>query len=232
MSSLILEIWSKISTKILRDENLIISLSVSNFFWLILRLSCIRICLKSILQFLKCLLLHHLRILESLDQLELLHFHLLYGCLVIQTLLFLSLHFLMHLLPGLHFLIEHLLRLLWFSFMLLITNQIFDHGGFSYVLIVLVVKELLLLLFFFSGNVDILFYFLAVSPFIHDDFLSLLFFLGFMEQRYLGLLIHFHLLPYLLVTLMLHVSASLVYDVACLPSRLLYFLECSVLFLL
>ena len=53
-----------------------------------------------------------------------------------------------------------------------------------------------------------------------------------MQESYLRFLIHFHLVPELLLVLMLHVTSSLVHDVACLLSRLLDLLEGTVLLLL
>jgi len=144
---------------------------------------------------LECFLLHHLSILESLDKFKLLHLHLLYGWLVIQSFLFFALHFLVHLSSGFHFLIKYFFLLLIFSFTLLITNEILDHSSFCNMLIILMVEEFSLLQFLIFCYTNVLFYFFSMSPFVQMYFLFLLLFLGFMEQRYLCLFIHFHLLP-------------------------------------
>ena len=52
-----------------------------------------------------------------------------------------------------------------------------------------------------------------------------------MQQSYLGFFVHFHLVPELLLTLVLHVSSALVDDVACLLPGLFNFLKRSVLLL-
>jgi hypothetical protein len=172
------------------------SLSIPmSFFWLILLRWSIGICLQSILQFLKCLLLHHLSILKSLDKFKLLHLHLLYGCLVIQSFLFFPLHFLMHLSSGFHFLIKNFFLFLLFSLALLITNEVLYHSGFGYVLIVLMIKQFSLLLFLIFCYINILFYFFSMCSLVQMNFLFLFLFLCFMKQRYLCLFIHFHLLP-------------------------------------
>jgi len=53
-----------------------------------------------------------------------------------------------------------------------------------------------------------------------------------MQESYLRLFIHFHLVPELFLVLMLHVASTLVHDVARLLPRLLNFLESTVLLLL
>ena len=144
---------------------------------------------------------------------------------MIQTFLLLPGHFLMHLLSGLHFLIKQFFLLLLLCFLLLVTNQIFNHVRLGHVLIALLIKQLFLLLFLFLSIVYVLLYLLAVRPFIVKDFLSLLFFLSFMEESYLGFFVDSHLLPERLFVVMLHVSASLVHDVASLLSSLLNLFE-------
>ena len=137
----------------------------------------------------------------------------------------------MHLLSGLHLLFKQLFLLLLFGLLLLVSNQVFYHCRFGHVLITLVVEQLLLLLFLLLRVVHVLLYLLAVSPFIVQNFLSLFLLLSFMQQSYLGFFVHFHLVPELLLTLVLHVSSALVDDVARLLPRLFNLLERSVLLL-
>lgn len=131
----------------------------------------------------------------------------------------------MHLLSRLHLLIKQFFLFLLLCFLLLVANEIFDHVGLGHVLIALLVKQFLLLMFLLLGVVHILFYLLAVRSFIVNDFLPLLFFLGFMEECYLRFLVDSHLLTECLFVVVLHVSAPLVHDVACLLSGLLYLFE-------
>ena len=131
----------------------------------------------------------------------------------------------MHLLSRLHLLIKQFFLFLLLCFLLLVANEIFDHVGLGNVLIALLVKQFLLLLLLFLGVVHILFYLLAVRSFIVKDFLSLFLFLGFMEQSYLSFLVDSHLLTQCLLVVVLHVSAPLVHDVACLLASLLYLFE-------
>ena len=53
-----------------------------------------------------------------------------------------------------------------------------------------------------------------------------------MQKSYLCLLIHFHLVPELFLTLVFHVTSTLVHDITCLLPRLLNLLEGTVLLLL
>ena len=83
-----------------------------------------------------------------------------------------------------------------------------------------------MLLLFLLGEVDILLYLLAVCSFVDQDLLSLLLLLRLVQQRYLRLLVHFHLQPHLLVLSRLHVAPSLVYDIAGLLPGLFDLSEC------
>ena len=96
---------------------------------------------------------------------------------MIHAFLFFSSHFFLHLLSGSHLFLKDILLFLLFCLLLLVTNQILDHGGFGYVLVALVVEELFLLHFLLLGVVHILLYFFAMSSFIVYDFLFLLLFL-------------------------------------------------------
>lgn len=150
---------------------------------------------------------------------------------MILAFLLLPCHFLLHLLSCLHLLIEQFFLLLLLCLLLLISNQIFDHVCLGHVLIVLLIEQLFLLHFFLLGVVDILFYLFAVSSFVVKDFLSLLLFLSFVKKCYLRFLVDSHLLSKGLLVVMLHVSSSLINNVACLLSSLLYFFESPRFFL-
>ena len=80
--------------------------------------------------------------------------------------------------------------------------------------------------FFLLGKIDILLYFLAVRPLVDQDLLSLLLLLRLMQQRYLRLLVHFHLKPHVLVLRRLHVASTLVYYIAGLLPGLFDLSEC------
>ena len=99
----------------------------------------------------------------------------------------------MHLLSSLHFLVKQFLLLLLLGLLLLIANQVLDHGGLRHMLIALMVMQLPLLHLLLFGVVHILFYFLAVRSLIVKNFLSLFLLLRFMQKSYLCLLVHFHL---------------------------------------
>tara|TARA_B100000780_G_C21082683_1_gene436085 strand:- start:301 stop:801 length:501 start_codon:yes stop_codon:yes gene_type:complete len=131
----------------------------------------------------------------------------------------------MHLLSSFHLLIEQVFLFLLLCFLLLVTNQIFNHIGLGDVLIALLIIQFLLLHFFFLGVANILLYLFAVRSLIVYDFLTLLFFLGLVQQGYLGFLVDFHLISQLLLVCVFHVSTPLVHDVSCLLSSLLYFFE-------
>ena len=64
-----------------------------------------------------------------------------------------------------------------FSFGLLVTNEVFNHGGFGNMLSTLMIVQLLLLLFLLFGIAYILLNFLAMSSLIVQNFLSLFFLL-------------------------------------------------------
>ena len=53
-----------------------------------------------------------------------------------------------------------------------------------------------------------------------------------MQKSYLRFFIHFHLVPQLLLILVLHVTSTLIHDVASLLPSLLNLLEGTILFLL
>ena len=131
----------------------------------------------------------------------------------------------MHLLSSLHLLIEQFFLLLLLCFLLLVTNQIFDHVGLCYMLITLLIKHLLLLHLFFFCIVDILLYLLAMGSLIVKDFLSLFLFLSFVQKSNLSFFVDFHLLSERLLVVVLHISTSLVHDVTCFLSSLFYLLE-------
>jgi len=100
---------------------------------------------------------------------------------MIHAFLLLSGHFLMHLLSSFHLLIEQVFLFLLLCFLLLVTNQIFNHIGLGDVLIALLIIQFLLLHFFFLGVANILLYLFAVRSLIVYDFLTLLFFLGLVQ---------------------------------------------------
>ena len=131
----------------------------------------------------------------------------------------------MHLLSCLHLFIKQFFLFLLLCFLLLVTDQIFDHISLGYMLIALLIKQFLLLRLLLFGVVHILFYLLAVSSFIVKDFLSLFFFLCFMEESNLGFLVDTHLLTECLLIVVLHISASLIHNVTCLLSSLFYLFE-------
>ena len=100
---------------------------------------------------------------------------------MIHAFLLLSGHFLMHLLSSLHLFIKQFFLFLLLCFLLLVTNQIFNHIGFGDVLIALLIIQFLLLHFFFFGVANILLYLFAVRSLIVYDFLTLFFFLGLVQ---------------------------------------------------
>ena len=94
-------------------------------------------------------------------------------------------------------------------------------------LIALLIEQFLLLRLLLLRVVHILLYLLTMSAFIVEDFLSLLFFLSFMKESYLGFLVDSHLLAESLFIVMFHISASLVNDIASFLASLLNFFECA-----
>lgn len=67
-----------------------------------------------------------------------------------------------------------------FCLLLLVANEVLNHGSLGHVLVVLVVEELLLLHLLFFRVAHVLLHFLAVGSFIVLDLLLLLLFLCLM----------------------------------------------------
>ena len=94
------------------------------------------------------------------------------------------------------------------------------------------IEKLLLLLFFLLGVAYILLNFFPVSSLVVVDFLSLLFLLGLMEESHVGLLVHFHLNPHLLLLEDIVVPSSLRDDITGLLACLINLFVSSILLLL
>jgi len=124
------------------------------------------------------------------------------------------------------------LFLLLSSFFLLLFNQLFDHGGLGYVLIILHVVQFLLLFLLIFRVTDVLLYLSVVLSFVPYDFLPLLLSLSLVHQSHLSFFVALELLSELLLSLYLHVSASLGYNISRLLSSLVDFFVGTNFFLL
>ena len=118
------------------------------------------------------------------------------------------------------------------SLVLLLLYQGLDRTSLGFMLIILEVVQLFLHLFLLLRGRDILQNSLLVSLLIIVYLSLLLFFLSFMEEGYLYLFVELHLLAHLLLSLVLHVSSSLINDVTSFLPCLLNFFEGPRLFLL
>jgi len=151
---------------------------------------------------------------------------------VLEALLFLARHLLVHLLFGPHFLIIEVLALLLARLVLLLLDQSLDHRRLGHVLVVLMIKEVLVLSLLAFRVAHVLPNLLIVRVPLHHYLLALLLLLRLVDQGHLGLLVHLLLQPHLLLLLDLHVPSALRHDVACLLASLVNFLVCAQLLLL